>query len=110
MDIRKPKLQPTGDHIVVRVIKKHMSPGGVVIPENAQGDDTPIGIVVALGPGIMIKDGSFAPMVVGEADQRIQIGDRVLIKGGHRLVIDGDELHVATYLEVLGVLSGTGGN
>lgn len=54
-------------------------------------------VVLEVGKGALLKDGSLTPMV-------LQKGDKVLLPeyGGHALEIGGEELHLFRQDEILG--------
>ncbi|TWT30020.1 co-chaperone GroES [Blastopirellula retiformator] len=85
----KPRLQPLGDRVVVkRDESEEMTAGGIVLPGAAQ-DKPSRGIVVSVGNGRLLDDGTRAPLQVAEGDRVIfsryagndtfQIGDDEVI-------------------------------
>lgn len=46
--------------------------GGIIIPETARGEDTKIGTVVSVGPGVYTNDGVLIPITV-------KVGDKVMM-------------------------------
>lgn len=46
--------------------------GGIIIPDSAKAEDTKIGTVVSVGPGVYTNDGVLIPMTV-------KVGDRVMM-------------------------------
>jgi len=89
-------VRPTSDRIVVqRDEAAEITPGGIVIPGEAR--DKPVrGVVVAVGPGLLLADGERGPMEVCE-------GDRVVFGtyGGTEVEVEGDTLTVMRESEVL---------
>ena len=66
------KLRPLGDRIIVRRTEAaEKSAGGVIIPDAAK-QKPQRGVVLAVGPGKLLKDGTRRPLQVKE-------GDRVLL-------------------------------
>lgn len=64
-------LRPLGDRIVVRrEAPEETTAGGIVLPDTAKNKPQR-GVVLAVGPGKLKKDGSRAPM-------QLKAGDRVL--------------------------------
>ena len=78
-------LRPLGDRVLVKIDDSpQLSPGGIVLPDSAQ-EKPQRGIVVRVGEGRTLDDGSRAPMEVKE-------GDCVIFsKYGGSEVKDGDE-------------------
>jgi chaperonin GroES len=75
-------MKPTLDRVLVKLHEaEHKTPGGIIIPDNAQGDGMKRGTVIAVGPGRWTTDGSTRiPM-------EVQKGDVVLF---HQRYADGD--------------------
>jgi chaperonin GroES len=87
-----------GDRVLVRVDEAEATQGGIFLPESAQ-EKPKTGIVVSVGEGRRLEDGSFAPVDVEE-------GDRVLFTkyGGTEIKVDGEELMVMSTSQILGTL------
>lgn len=65
------KLVPLGDRVImVQVEGEEKTPGGLLLPDNAQ-KPPPHGIVVAVGPGKRMENGEIQKMVV-------EVGHKVL--------------------------------
>ena len=65
----KTNLQPLGDRLVVqRDDSVETTAGGIVLPDSAK-DKPSRGIVLSIGEGRMLKDGTRAPMQVKEGDR-----------------------------------------
>ncbi len=84
--------------MLVRVDEAEATQGGIFLPESAQ-EKPKTGIVVSVGEGRRLEDGSFAPVDVEE-------GDRVLFTkyGGTEIKVDGEELMVMSTSQILGTL------
>ena len=97
--IRKMKIRPLQDRVIVRRIKEEeKTKGGLYIPDTAK--EKPIeGTVVAVGNGKVLDDGSVRKLDVKE-------GDRVLFGkySGNEVKIDGEEHLILREDEILGVL------
>jgi chaperonin GroES len=90
------KLQPLGDRIVVRPIKKEeVTKGGIVLPDTAK-EKPQEGEVIAVGPGKLTDDGKRLEMEVKE-------GDRVIYAkyAGTEIKIDDEELLILRDSDVL---------
>jgi chaperonin GroES len=62
------KVRPLGDRIIVRRhASQEKSTGGVILPDNAK-QKPQRGVVLAVGPGKMLKDGTRRPLQVKEGD------------------------------------------
>ena len=65
----KVNLQPLGDRVVVqRAESEETTAGGIVLPDSAK-DKPSRGIVLSVGEGRMLKDGTRAPLQVKEGDR-----------------------------------------
>jgi chaperonin GroES len=93
------KIRPLHDRVVIRrTEEERKSPGGIVIPDNAQ--EKPIqGEVIAVGHGKPLDNGQIRPMDV-------KVGDRVLFGkySGSEVKIDGQELLVMREEDIMAVL------
>jgi chaperonin GroES len=93
------KIRPLHDRVVIRrTEEERKSPGGIVIPDNAQ--EKPIqGEVIAVGHGKPLDNGQIRPMDV-------KVGDRVLFGkySGSEVKIDGQEVLVMREEDIMAVL------
>jgi len=93
------KIRPLHDRVVIRrTEEERKSPGGIVIPDNAQ--EKPIqGEVIAVGHGKPLDNGQVRPMDV-------KVGDRVLFGkySGSEVKIDGQEVLVMREEDIMAVL------
>lgn len=77
-------LEPVHDKILVKLMPPpETTTGGILIPEK-QRQLTPEGIVVAVGPGHLLQDGTRVPVCV-------KIGDKVLLPQSHPFYFDFDQ-------------------
>jgi len=93
------KVQPLGDRVLVRELKKggEKTVSGIIIPESASDDrGAKKGEVVAVGPG-KFDDGVRGPMDV-------KVGDKVLYQWGDKLTIDGEEYEMVAESGILAVI------
>jgi chaperonin GroES len=82
------KLQPLGDRLVVeRAESESVTAGGIVLPDSAK-DKPARGVVVSVGDGRLLGDGSRAPFQVNKGDlvlftsyagEEFKVGDRELL-------------------------------
>lgn len=94
------KLRPLDDRVVVEPDDAdEVTPGGIVLPEVAQ-EKPQKGMVVAVGPGKLLDDGSRATPTVSP-------GDKVMFTkyGGTKIEIHGIELLIVREGDLLAVLS-----
>ena len=93
-------VHPTENRIYVKPdAGEKVSRGGIIIPETAQ-KQTGTGIVRAMGPGMLKRDGSRWPM------PECKPGDRVYFEAGApfpKINIDGEELWILRDDTVLAV-------
>jgi len=67
------KLQPLGDRIVVRPIKREeVTKGGIVLPDTAK-EKPQEGEVIAVGPGKLTEDGKRLEMEAKKGDKIIYV-------------------------------------
>lgn len=93
------KVQPLGDRVLVRELKKdgEKTVSGIIIPESASDDrGSKKGEVIAVGPG-KFDDGVRAPMDV-------KVGDKVLYQWGDKLTIDGEEYEMVAESGILAII------
>ena len=95
------KVQPLHDRLIVkRVDSQEVSKGGIIIPDTAK--EKPIeGLVVAVGPGKTLDNGSSKGLTVSE-------GDRVLFSkyAGTEIKIGGEDHTIMREDDVLGIIVG----
>lgn len=93
------KVRPLQDRVLVkRVESETRSAGGIIIPDTAK--EKPLeGVVVAVGPGKRLEDGSHVTMDLKE-------GDRVLFGkyAGTEIKVDGQEHMILKESDILGIL------
>jgi chaperonin GroES len=92
-------IRPLHDRVVVRRLEnERMSAGGIVIPDNAA--EKPMqGVVVAVGHGKILDNGSIRPLA-------LKVGDKVLFGkySGNEVKIAGEELIVMREDDIMGVI------
>ena len=80
-------IKPLADKVVVEPLESEdKSPGGIILPDTAKKKPQG-GMVIAVGPGKVLDDGTRGEMAVKK-------GDKVLFAkyGGTEVTIDGKEL------------------
>ena len=85
--------------MLVRVDEAETTQGGIYLPQSAQ-EKPRTGVVVAVGEGRRLDDGSFAAAEVAE-------GDRVVFTryGGTEVNVEGEELLVMNTSQILGTIA-----
>ena len=89
------KLTPLNDRILVkRTDAEQTSAGGIIIPDSAK-EKPQEAIVVAVGAGKRLKDGSRRTPVVSEGDRILfgkYSGDEIKLDGEKHLILREDEV------------------
>ncbi len=95
------KIRPLQDRVLVRRVKEdEKTKGGLFIPDSAK--EKPVeAIVIAVGNGKILEDGTVRPLDV-------KAGDRVLFGKytGSEVKIDGEEALILREDDILGILEG----
>ena len=95
----KINLQPLGDRIVIRREESEdRTEGGIFLPDSAKDKPTR-GVVVSVGDGKLLDDGS-------RGEMQVSVGDRVLFTSyaGENIEIGDEEYVLMGESEVLAVL------
>lgn len=93
------KIRPLGDRVLVsRLSAETVSAGGIVIPDNAQEKPSQ-GIVMAVGEGVILEDGSLRPLTV-KAKERVLFGKYA----GTEVEVNGEKLLMMGEADVLAVV------
>ncbi len=93
------KLEPLGDRIIVRPLKREeITRGGIILPDTAK-EKPAEGIVVAVGKGKTTEDGKLIK-------PDVKAGDRILFGkyAGTEVKIDGVEHLIMREDDILGIL------
>ncbi len=93
------KIRPLQDRVIVRRMKEEeKTKGGIIIPDSAK--EKPIeGLILAVGNGKVLEDGTVRKLDVKE-------GDKVLFGkySGTEVKIDGEEALILREDDILGVI------
>jgi chaperonin GroES len=93
------KIKPLQDRVLVRRVKEEeKTKGGIIIPDSAK--EKPIeGLVIAVGSGKVLEDGTVRKLEVKE-------GDRILFGkySGTEVKLDGEDALIMREDDILGVL------
>lgn len=89
-------IRPLGDKVVVKTTdEEEKSPGGIILPDTAKKKPQE-GVVVAVGPGRVLDDGSRAPMNVKEGQTVVFAkygGTEVTVDGEDYIILDEDSIY-----------------
>lgn len=95
-------IRPLRDKVIVKPRPvEEMSKGGIIIPETAK--DAPVeGTVVAVGSGILNREGNIIPL-------EVNVGDNILYRKNTQTVteieVDGDKYLIMSEIDILSVVS-----
>jgi chaperonin GroES len=93
------KIRPLQDRVIVkRVEEEEKTKGGIIIPDSAK--EKPVeGLVVAVGKGKVLENGT-------KLDMSVKVGDRILFSkyGGNEVKIDGVEHLIMREDDILGII------
>jgi len=95
------KLQPLGDRVVLeREASDEITAGGIVLPDSAQNKPAR-GVIVSIGDGKLLDDGTRAPI-------QVKPGDQVIFSSyaGETFKIGDDELLLMNESDILAVVEG----
>lgn len=93
------KIKPLHDRVVIkRVEETNKTAGGIIIPDTAKEKPSE-GIVEAVGPGVVDRDGKNIPLTV-------KVGDKVLFAkwGGTEVKIAGEDVIVLKESDILAIV------
>ena len=96
---KKINIEPIGDRIVVRRDESaETTSGGIILPDTAQ-DKPARGVVLAVGNGRILSDGSRSKM-------QLSSGDRILFSSyaPDEITVDGEELLLMREDDVMAVI------
>ncbi|MBI2841984.1 MAG: co-chaperone GroES [Armatimonadetes bacterium] len=89
-------IRPLADKVVVKTTEEEeKSPGGIILPDTAKKKPQE-GIVIAVGPGRVLEDGSRAPMNVKEGQKVVFAkygGTEVTVDGEDYIILDEDSIY-----------------
>lgn len=92
-------IKPLGDNLLVKVIvAETTTASGIYIPDAADKERTQTGTVLAVGPGKLLDNGTYAKMEVSPHDKVM------FPKGcGTEVTVDNEKVFVLPYSKLLGV-------
>lgn len=89
-------IKPLADKVVVEPLEgEDKSPGGIILPDTAKKKPQE-GIVIAVGPGKVLDNGSRAEMAVKNGDKVIFAkygGTEVTVGGKEYVILDQDSIY-----------------
>jgi chaperonin GroES len=92
-------LKPLGDRVVIKPRKpEEKTKGGIFLPETASKDKPLMGIVMAVGSGKVMDDGTRAPM-------EVKVDDEVIFSkyAGTEIKIDDDDYLIMREDDILAI-------
>ncbi len=96
----KLNIRPLGDKVIVkRVDAEEVTAGGIVLPDSAK-EKPKRGIILAIGNGRLLDDGTRGTMQVKKNDEVIFTS-----YAGTEIKVDGDEYMIMDESDILGVVS-----
>lgn len=92
-------LKPVEDKIIVRRDKEEQTTASGFVLAGVQEEKQGTGVVLAVGPGIMLNNGDFVK-------PECEVGDRVAFGkyGGIEVEHDGEELLILPYRDILAII------
>ena len=95
----KLNIRPLGDKVIVkRVDAEEMTAGGIVLPDSAK-EKPKRGIILAIGNGRLLDDGTRSQMQVKKNDEVIFTS-----YAGTEIKVDGDEYMIMDESDILGIV------
>ncbi len=82
-------LKPIGDKVIVEVCEgEEKTSGGILLPDTAKKKPQE-GVVIAVGPGKLLDNGT-------RSEMSVKVGDRVIFSkyGGNEITVDGKEYNI----------------
>ena len=98
---KKIRLQPLGDRVVIKREESEMqTAGGIVLPDSAK-DKPARGVVVSVGEGRLLDDGS-------RSEMQVKVKDRVVFSSyaGETFKVDDQDLLLMREDDILAILEG----
>ena len=93
-------LRPLGDRVVVKPLsQEEVTKSGIIMPATIDKERPERGEVIAIGPGKLLDNGSFAPVGV-------KVGDKIVFKkySPDEVKIDKDEYLVISESDIMAVI------
>lgn len=93
-------LRPLGDRVVVKPLsQEEVTRSGIIMPATVDKERPERGEVIAIGPGKMLDNGSFAPVGV-------KVGDKIVFKkySPDEVKIDKQEYLVISESDIMAVI------
>lgn len=95
----KLKIRPLGDKVIVkRVSAEEKTAGGIVLPDSAK-EKPKRGIVLAVGSGKLLDDGTRGAMTVKANDEVVFTS-----YAGTEIKVDGEDLMIMDENDILGIV------
>ena len=100
METTKTSLKPLSNRVLAqRLEHEEKLKGGIILPDSAKKKQE-TAIVVAVGPGILGKDGKLQPMPV-------QVGDKILMDkySGQEVTLNDEEFVIVKADDIIAVIN-----
>jgi chaperonin GroES len=95
----KLNIKPLGDKVIVRRVEaEEKTAGGIVLPDSAK-EKPKRGIVLAIGTGRLLDDGTRSQMQVKKNDQVLFTS-----YAGTEIKVDGEEYMIMDESDILGII------
>ncbi len=94
-------IKPLGNRVVIKATKqKEVTASGILLPGTSEKNEKAKGEIIAVGPGLLLDNGTRAAM-------EVSIGDTVLFEkwGGEEVEHDGQEYKIISQDKILAILS-----
>jgi chaperonin GroES len=94
------KLRPLSDRVVIKPLTEdEVTKAGIILPDTIEKERPEKGEVIAIGPGKLLDNGTFAPMGV-------KVGDKVVFKkySPDEVKIDGKEHLLISETDIMAVI------
>ncbi|MCL5747018.1 MAG: co-chaperone GroES [Patescibacteria group bacterium] len=96
----KQKITPLFDNVLVKPLAAEAkTESGIILPDTAR-EKPQMGIVMAIGKGVINEAGKLVPMVV-------EVGQKIMYKkwGGNEIKIEGEEWTLVEQKDILAIVS-----
>lgn len=93
-------IRPLGDRVVVKAIKEEeVTKSGIYLPDTVDKEKKAEGVIISVGPGKLLENGTRAVM-------EVKVGDKVLFEkwGGEEVKIDKEEYKILSVEKILAVI------
>jgi chaperonin GroES len=99
-EMQKIALKPLSNRVLAQRLKQEETlKGGIILPDSAKKKQE-TAVVVAIGPGLMGKDGKHEPMPV-------QVGDKILMDkyAGQEVTLNDEEFVIVKAEDIIAIIN-----